>query len=459
MKAILLYMFTIAFGVVGSAILWAQDSTISTNNITDVNQFRTLIYSSMTIPTILNIALWPCGPFTQNVHAAIGSLLVVSSSCFWILYGMLHIQSLVTDTGTTLLAVGGALCWLSGVCSGISSLYVLIQHHYLTPVETQSFDALVDIQLNQHRGKRRIGLLVVSLVLIIAGICLILRYDYADARSSFATSASRFLDFEFCAVLMIAMICFMVCSLNSKRSKFRYLVLGAMVFLPQSQNTHSLLNAVNNFHNGINKSQGDGTYSASQLENISIGECLSYIGLLGLLLLQSGRFRKCSNLTGFYLLIFTVALTGVLVLRLTPLVIEFTARSHTYPSDVTVDAVNGVIVPMGVAMVISFCGTWMTSIEAVHATYYAIGYSGLWILPYSFQVSSPLTGSNSRRALIGSLLCFGAIVLLTVCQFVASRVFEKVRLIYSRAVIFINSTSLEAIASRATAAGWARPCC
>ena len=417
-RAVISYVVAAAFGVAGCALLWWQDSVISPVYIYDITVFRTTLYNDVTVPTIVNLVVLFGAAITQNLHAAYGSLLIVGSSCFWILNGAFELQGSIINHNTAIIILGGVLCWVSGIVSVCASL-IIVYNHVFSPEKTvQSLD------------KRRVVFFVISCLCIATGAGFLFRFDHPQSLSSLEVSGRQFMDFSFCAILLLSVIGHAVAHHRYSPSIVHYLVLGATAYLLTSANsTHSAVNVASNIQNWLHN-QGDALYTSHQVKYIAIGEISSYTGLFVLLTVQSGKFGKCSSVTGVYFLSLVIGFTGCMILLFTDGVLDFADVEQTEPTTMTTMAIQQIVVPTALSFIFAFYGIMMSSTEAIHSAFFTIAYYGVWTLPYLFQVRHYVNGNSYLRVTIAGSLCFGSIVILilTLIYHLHHRITKMVRI-------------------------------
>ena len=411
-QAIASYVLTFILGAGGCGILFWQDSVISTSNITVDATFKNTLYGSITVPTIINLLVLFGGVAFVSPHAAHGSLLIVGSSCFWILSGLFQLQGLVTSS-TTLLVVGAALCWASAVTSIVTAFAVTKQYR-INASDPSIMDALVDVESREHLACRsNAGMAVAFGCIATCTVLLYLNDRNITGRPNWDTRKSNFLDIEFAMLLVFAICGYLLFGSNYDRSKLRYLAFGAAIFIPHF-GTHNVIAVVNNIRNALALHQSDGTYTEAKLKLISIGEILGYFGLIVILVSFTGRFRAFywDSLVNF--LAAAAAVGGTVTILITDHIAEFTFNSGLSASTTMTTVIQSIAVPCVVAAILAYCGHVRTSVEASHAALYTVGFSCYWILTNTLELHYDLNNSTSKQVLIGGLVCLGAAVLVVI---------------------------------------------
>ena len=417
--AIVYYILALSLGAAGCAVLWTNDHAAS---YSDEQAAREAMYSIVSIPVVVNLVVLFGAPFFQNIRAAYGSLLIVGSSCFWILYGLFNLQGAAAMFRTDFV-IGSALCWASGLVSILCS-FAVSKQNFMNSADPKKMNALVDTEQGEHRG-----IVLNILIFVAAGTCIaasVLFYKVEDHQHwpDWKANGLNFINSEFIIALFFGFVGYAFYKENYDRSNYRYLLYGVLIFIPLTSN-HAIVNVIQNIRNAYALNQDGDVYPLSQVRFLAIGEIVGYAGLLAIFSALCGDYRGCTNAGGMYILVLLMTLTGSLVLLLTKHSLEFTESSNTVATLFTIEAIQASVVSIGVAVILLYGGSWTLSVEAAHATLFCVGYACYWILPSSFVILHLPAAGYSWQGFAGSLVCFCTSFLVMFCALLGSNEHER----------------------------------
>ena len=402
--AVTLYLIAVTMAGAGCFILWWQEGV--NHSITNYSDYRKAAYSGLGVPAVVNVMVLFGGVFYQSIEATFGSLLITGSSHFWTLSSLFAMLDALSGT-KVIFIIGASLCWSSSIVLFLAAFLAADQHRFNSP-DPDKVDSIYDRTDRSLCSPLSILTTVLAAVLIIAGTIVIYAFDINVAGQPQHTSLeSNFLDSAFPMALLLVSIAYLATnSKNYDHSKYRYVILGIFVFIPHYSD-HRIIDLVNHAHDGISFNDTIGNYTHTEVGGIAIGESVSYVGLMFLLMLITGFYRKNLPAVGIYTVAIVATIVGLLILLLSTSVVDYSSGSAL---PVTTIIIQNIAVPVSVVALLMYCGFLKTSHEAYHAALFCIGYSGLWILPYCFAAKNLLTGSSAAQAFAGGIMCFATVL-------------------------------------------------